>query len=113
MTARAPMHISMRGESGQPSRNGYIIANEKGSTDILGAYSKKDIVLTLPGGRTLKKIKWLSVWCDEFDVNFGELNFPARFNYPSLMGSMMSHQIKLLLWMPRHFSSQTSRMTDR
>lgn len=70
------------GESGQPSRNGYIIANEKGSTDILGAYRKKDIVLTLPGGRTLKKIKWLSVWCDEFDVNFGELNFPARFNYP-------------------------------
>ena len=26
--------------------------------------------------------RWLSVWCDEFDVNFGELNFPARFNYP-------------------------------
>ena len=50
------------GERGQPSRNGYIIANEKGSTDILGAYRKKDIVLTLPGGRTLKKIKWVRVY---------------------------------------------------
>lgn len=45
------------GERGQPSRNGYLIANEKGSTDILGRYNKKDIVLTLPGGRTLKNIK--------------------------------------------------------
>ena len=22
------------------------------------------------------------MWCDAFDVNFGELTFPARFNYP-------------------------------
>ena len=29
-----------------------------------------------------QSFRWLSVWCDEFDVNFGELNFPARFNYP-------------------------------
>ena len=26
--------------------------------------------------------RWLSVWCDAFDVNFGELTFPPRFNYP-------------------------------
>ena len=45
------------GNRGQPSRNGYLIANEKGSTDILGAYRKKDIVLTLPGGKTLKDIR--------------------------------------------------------
>lgn len=70
------------GTRGQPSRNGYLIANEKGSTDILGAYRKKDIVLTLPGGKTLKDIRWLSVWCNAFDVNFGEIMFPARLNYP-------------------------------
>ena len=28
------------------------------------------------------KSRWLSVWCNAFDVNFGELTFPARFNYP-------------------------------
>ena len=27
-------------------------------------------------------LRWLSVWCNAFDVNFGELTFPARFNYP-------------------------------
>jgi len=70
------------GEHGQPSRSGYLIANEKGSTDILGSYNRKDIVLTLPGGKTLKNIRWLSVWCDAFDVNFGEITFPARFKYP-------------------------------
>ena len=50
------------GERGQPSRNGYLIANEKGSTDILDAYNKKDIVLTLPGGKTLKNIRY--DYCD-------------------------------------------------
>jgi hypothetical protein len=39
-----------------------LIANEKGSLDILKAYRKKDIVLTLPGGKTLRNVKWLSVW---------------------------------------------------
>ena len=60
------------GESGQPSRNGYIIANEKGSTDILGAYRKKDIVLTLPGGRTLKKIKWVKCLSEKLEVFIGK-----------------------------------------
>ena len=45
------------GENGQPSGNGFLIADEKGSTDILGAYRKKDIVLTLPGGKTLRDIR--------------------------------------------------------
>ena len=26
--------------------------------------------------------RWLSVWCNAFDVNFGEIMFPARLNYP-------------------------------
>ena len=42
--------------------DGFLIANEKGSLDILKAYRKKDIVLTLPGGKTLRNVKWLSVW---------------------------------------------------
>ena len=45
------------GENGQPSGKGFLIADEKGSTDILGAYRKKDIVLTLPGGKTLRDIR--------------------------------------------------------
>ena len=37
------------GEKGEPSGNGILIADEKGTTDILGSYRNKDIVLTLPG----------------------------------------------------------------
>ena len=33
------------------------IANEKGSTEILQAYRGKDIVLTLPGGKTLRDVR--------------------------------------------------------
>ena len=32
--------------------------------------------MTLPGDLKLKEIKWLSVWCREFKVNFGDLFFP-------------------------------------
>ncbi|TRY81057.1 hypothetical protein TCAL_09448 [Tigriopus californicus] len=70
------------GESGVPSEDGYIIANEKGTEDVLSSYRTKNIVLTLPGGKTVKDIKWLSVWCRAFGVNFGELVFPDRVPYP-------------------------------
>ena len=46
------------------------------------SYRKKDLVLTLPGGRTLRDLKWISVWCRAFDVNFGEVNLPDRLKYP-------------------------------
>ena len=51
------------GSSGTPSGRGFLIPNEKGSQDILRRYSQKDIVLTLPSGKTVKDVKWLSVWC--------------------------------------------------
>jgi len=70
------------GKVGRPSGSGFRIANEKGSSEKLGAYSNKDIVLTLPGGKTLKDVRWVSVWCDSFSVNFGELTVPGRLNYP-------------------------------
>jgi len=65
-----------------PSSRGFLIPDEKGSDGILGRYKTKDVVLTLPNGRTLKEVRWLSVWCRAFDVNFGEVNFPERLKYP-------------------------------
>ena len=32
--------------------------------------------MTLPGDLKPKEIKWLSVWCREFRVNFGDVFFP-------------------------------------
>jgi len=40
-------------------------------------FNKEDIVLTLPEDLKASDIKWLSVWCRQFSVNFGDLFFPA------------------------------------
>jgi len=70
------------GGGAQPSNNGYQVPNEKGSTEVLQRYTGQNLVLSLPSGKTLKDVKWLSVWCEEFEVNFGEVNFPTGFKYP-------------------------------
>ena len=66
--------------SGNDYSSGFLIPNEKGSTDVLRSYNGKDLVLTLPSGKTLKGVQWISVWCRAFDVNFGEVTFPDRYN---------------------------------
>lgn len=70
------------GSTSQPSKDGYIIPNEVGTSDILKSYDRKDIVLTLPQGKHVRDLKWVSVWCRAFEVNFGEVTFPDRVDYP-------------------------------
>lgn len=45
-------------------------------------YRGKDINLTLPEGKTLRDIKWFSIWCEEFAVNFGDVTIPKNLDYP-------------------------------
>jgi len=35
-----------------------------------------DVVLTLPGDLKTTDLKWLSVWCRQFKVNFADIKFP-------------------------------------
>jgi len=43
---------------------------------ILGGFNRdKDIVLTLPPGITTNQLRWLSVWCRDYKVNFGHATF--------------------------------------
>lgn len=57
--------------------------DEKGGTaSLTRRYRNKDITLTLPEGKTLKDIKWFSVWCDEFAVNFGDVTLPSNLELP-------------------------------
>jgi hypothetical protein len=39
----------------------------------------KDIKLTLPEDVKVTDLKWFSVWCRQFAVNFGDLIFPENF----------------------------------
>lgn len=71
------------GASKTPSNTGgFRIRDERGSSGVLKKYIKKDIVLTLPEGKTLRDIKWFAVWCDEFSVNFGSVTIPKNFEFP-------------------------------
>lgn len=38
--------------------------------------------MTLPEGKTLRDIKWFSVWCDEFSVDFGNVMIPKNLDFP-------------------------------
>lgn len=40
----------------------------------------KDIKLTLPDDLNVTDLKWFSVWCRQFSVNFGDLIIPESFS---------------------------------
>ncbi|XP_071633807.1 protein Skeletor, isoforms B/C isoform X3 [Temnothorax longispinosus] len=77
-----PAAFFYAGSSKSPGNNGFRVRDERGTTNLLKRYRKKDITLTLPDGKTLNNIKWFSVWCDEFSVNFGDVKIPRGFDYP-------------------------------
>ncbi|XP_029659109.1 protein Skeletor, isoforms B/C isoform X3 [Formica exsecta] len=77
-----PAAFFYAGNSKGPGSNGFRVRDERGTTNVLKRYRKKDITLTLPDGKTLNNIKWFSVWCDEFSVNFGDVKIPRGFDYP-------------------------------
>ena len=79
------------GTQGSPSGIGTILPYpfkgkffeyEDQSAPILnGRFSgDKDIKLTLPNTLKATDIKWLSIWCRAFSVNFGDLIFPDKLS---------------------------------
>lgn len=64
------------------SQGGFRIRDERGSNGVLKKYRNKDITLTLPEGKTLRDIKWFSIWCDEFSVDFGSVVIPKGLDFP-------------------------------
>lgn len=71
------------GESGIPSDDGFIIPDEEGRTVKLEAYNNVNISVTLPAGKTVSSLAWISVWCRQFAANFGDLTVPANFIAPA------------------------------
>ena len=62
--------------------NGKYDSEEKIRPFCKPLYIGQNLVLSLPSGKTLRNVKWISVWCEEFEVNFGEVIIPDRFKYP-------------------------------
>jgi len=80
------------GKTGNPKNtedaSTYILSEEGNyeyrdqSAPILGAYDGKDVTLTIPEGWKMNDIKWLSVWCRQFSVDFGNLIVAEGFKAP-------------------------------
>ncbi|XP_026828705.1 protein Skeletor, isoforms B/C isoform X2 [Ooceraea biroi] len=76
------------GNSSMPSPDGYIVPYPETDKDsdpqVLQAYNNTDIILRLPGGKRIRDIKWLSVWCRRFTVDFGDVFIPSDLKVPKL-----------------------------
>jgi len=79
------------GTQGSPSSVGTILPypfdgkffeyEDQSAPILTGQYSgDTDIKLTLPDTLKATDIKWLSVWCRAFGVNFGDMSFPVDFS---------------------------------
>jgi len=78
------------------------------------AFTNEEIELTLPGGLKPKEIKWLSVWCRKFKVNFGDIFFPDNMEselediYDDIFDNEISPQID---WQDPDSESENSSTT--
>lgn len=71
------------GNTKRPGNQGSIrLRDERGSSGVIRRYRNKDITLSLPEGKTLRDIKWFSVYCEEYSVNFGDVSIPRSFDFP-------------------------------
>jgi len=99
-------------EGSQPSGAGGIILPypfegvhyDASSTDapVLGrANGDVDVMLVLPDGVSVTELRWLSVWCRAFGVNFGDVIFPNSFEDSLSANVAVETSIskgKLLFW---------------
>jgi len=79
------------GKSGQPSSVGTILPypfegkfyeyEDQNAPILERRFNGEEIVLTLPDDLKATDIKWLSVWCRRFRVNFGDMFFPEDLSF--------------------------------
>ena len=64
------------GMDDQPNGNGKKLEYPDGdSKSILGKFQGEDVEIKLPSGYEASKLKWFSVWCRKFAINFGDIFF--------------------------------------
>ncbi|KAG1654628.1 Protein Skeletor, isoforms B/C [Nymphon striatum] len=71
------------GSTSNPSNVGFIIPDDEGKTNKLIRYRNADFTLTLPDGKKITDIKWLSVYDLTGNQNFADVYVPEGFNVPA------------------------------
>ena len=58
---------------------GTLVPYPIGTDGVLVEYDGSvDVIITLPENINAADVKWLSVWCRQYAVNFGDITFPGR-----------------------------------
>ncbi|CAG0899746.1 unnamed protein product, partial [Cyprideis torosa] len=70
------------GRGSRVGQDGYQVPDEKGSLGNLRGYRGDSVTITLPEGKTLDGLSYFSVYCEEYDVNFGDVFFRGDIDYP-------------------------------
>jgi len=79
------------GEGPQPSSKGFIVPDELGYLAPLGIYRNQDVILQLPGSRTIFEIDWLAVYNTETRQSLGHVIIPEALNVPPSLIKVMNH----------------------
>ncbi|XP_066600483.1 protein Skeletor, isoforms B/C isoform X2 [Prorops nasuta] len=76
----APDAFFWVGNTPMPNPSGFLVPYPEDfpgrDPPELRAYDNVDVILKLPQGKKLRDIKWLSVWCRRFTVDFGHVFIP-------------------------------------
>ncbi|XP_042862288.1 protein Skeletor, isoforms B/C-like [Penaeus japonicus] len=83
---RGPDAFFWIGNDSQPSPRGtlirYPLDTPDGKPAVLSRMDRENILLHLPPGLKVTDMKWLSVWCRRFTVDFGHVYFPENMDPP-------------------------------
>ena len=62
--------------------SGFIVPDELGYLAPIGLYKKQDVVLQLPGSKSIFDIDWIAVYNQETRKSLGHVIVPESLNVP-------------------------------
>jgi len=80
------------GEGPQPSSRGFIVPDELGYLSAIGIYEEKDVILQLPGEKTVFTIDWLSVYDKANLKSLAYVIISQHLNVPPSLVTVMKHE---------------------
>nr|XP_027202937.1 protein Skeletor, isoforms B/C-like [Dermatophagoides pteronyssinus] len=80
--ARNPYSYFQAGSTLRPDGTGFTIADDKATYNQLAKYENKDLILKLPDGRTIRELRWFSVWSRNNHLSMGHVNIPVDVDLP-------------------------------
>jgi len=83
------------GEGPQPSSRGFIVPDELGYLAPLGIYFENDVILQIPGEKTVFQIDWLAVYDKKNKKDLAYVIINQDLNVPPSLVSVMEHKAGL------------------